>query len=230
MTSYNSEFYINFRTNITMYRVMQSIINNAIQENNNIIFIEPYRDALEVQEFQAPNTLDKFLEFQLRNLVQFYYTEFENYIYKCIREILISSPGKMSKKQISIGTFIKYNYDAKQVIELKAERVVEDLLKESFNLIFKKIDDEYNIKHKVTNEELKKLNKFYQIRNIFTHRSGIIDKRFIDNFGEENYTEGDVLKLELTEIDEYCQLIENLLSKFDQALSIAYPNLVSLVP
>ena len=69
---------------------------------------------------------------------------------------------------------------------------------------------------------------FFQIRNLFAHRSGIIDKRFLDNFGEGKYKEGDLLKLELTEINEYCQLIENLLYKFDHALGIAYPKLVSL--
>ena len=74
------------------------------------------------------------------------------------------------------------------------------------------------------------MNKFYQIRNLFAHRSGIIDKRFIDNVGKEKYKEGDLLKLELTEIDDYCQLIENLLYKFDQALGISYPDLVSLMP
>jgi hypothetical protein len=209
---------------------MQSIITKAIQKNHNIIFIEPYRDALEEHEFQVPNTLDKFKEFQLRNFVQFYYTEFENYIYKCIREILVSSPGKMSKKQISIGEIIKYNYDAKRIIEFKAERVVEDLLKKPFKRIFEIIDEEYNIKHNLTKEELRELNKFYQIRNIFAHRSGIIDKRFIDNFGEEKYKEGDLLKLKSTEINDYCQLIENLLYEFDHALSIAYPNFVSFVP
>lgn len=228
MTDYYSEFYITFTTNITMYRVMQNIITNAIQKNHNIIFIEPYRDYIEDHEFQVPNTLDKFLEFQLRNLVQFYYTEFENYVYKCIREILVSSPGKMSNRQISIGTIIKYNYEAKRILEFKAEKVVEELLKEPFNSIFKKIDEDYDIKHNTTKEEVQELNKFYQIRNLFAHRSGIIDKRFLDNFGEGKYKEGDLLKLELTEINEYCQLIENLLYKFDHALGIAYPKLVSL--
>ncbi len=233
MTGYHSEFLLTFNTNITMYRVMQTIITKSIkenQENQPIIFIEPYREALEEIEDQIPNTLDRFLEFQARNLVQFYYSEFENYIYKCIRAILISSPGKMTKNQITIGIIIKYNYDVKRVIEFKAEKVVEKLLKKPFKAIFEEIDEEYDIKLIITEEELKELKRFKQIRNLFAHRSGKIDKTFINNFREEKLKEGDILKLKLSEIDKYALIITNLLFKFDQALSITYPKLVSYVP
>ena len=230
MTGYNSEFFFNFRTNITMYQFMHSIINKAIEINHKVIFIEPYRDALEDHDFQIPNNLEKFREFQLRNLVQFYYTEFENYIYKCIREILINSPGKMSKSQISIGKIISYNYDIKEIIEFKAEKVVEDLLRNPIKKIFKAINEDYKIDHYITEEELNKLSKFYQIRNLFAHRSGIIDKKFVDNFGEDKYKEGEFLKLNSIEINDYCNHVERLIDKFDHELGIAYPKLVSIVP
>jgi len=44
--------------------------------------------------------------------------------------------------------------------------------------------------------------------------------------GKKKYQEGIFLKLESIEFHEYNQLIRIISTKFDQALGIAYPNLI----
>ena len=213
-----------------MYTFMDTITNTAIKKNNKSLFFVPSGEVSIDSAYHPPNTLEKFLEFQFSNFVQFLYNEFENYIYNCIKAILISSPGIMTEKQISIGDIIKYDYDTGRVIEFKAEKVAEEYLRPAIEKAIEKIGKDFKLRYKITEEELQKLNRFSEIRNLYTHRRGIIDKKFIANMGEEKYKEGIFLELESIEFYEYIKLINIISTRFDIALRIKYPNLVVNVP
>lgn len=225
-----SEFYMTFMENMMMYECMDNITYEAIQKNHKSFF---FVSAGKVNEdfmdraYHRPNIVEKLNEYRHSNFVQFIYNEFENYIYNCIKAVLISSPGKMTDKKITIGDLIKYDYDAERVIEFKVENVVEKLLRAPIKSVLEDIEKDYNIKHNLSKEELQNLNRFSEIRNLFAHRRGIIDKKFIKNMGKKKYQEGIFLKLGSIEFHEYYQFIKIISTKFDQALGIAYPNLVS---
>jgi abortive infection bacteriophage resistance protein len=83
----------------------------------------------------------------------------------------------MTDKKITIGDLIKYDYDAERVIEFKVENVVEKLLRAPIKSVLEDIEKDYNIKHNLSKEELQNLNRFSEIRNLYAHRRGIIDKK-----------------------------------------------------
>lgn len=164
-----SEFYMTFMENMMMYECMDNITYEAIQKNHKSFF---FVSAGKVNEdfmdraYHRPNIVEKLNEYRHSNFVQFIYNEFENYIYNCIKAVLISSPGKMTDKKITIGDLIKYDYDAERVIEFKVENVVEKLLRAPIKSVLEDIEKDYNIKHNLSKEELQNLNRFSEIRNL----------------------------------------------------------------
>jgi len=97
-----SEFYMTFMENMMMYECMDNITYEAIQKNHKSIFFAPagkVNEDFKDRAYHHPNIVEKLNEYRHSNFVQFIYNEFENYIYNCIKAVLISSPGKMTDKK-----------------------------------------------------------------------------------------------------------------------------------
>lgn len=202
-------------------------IMNKLSENNEFLktlkiksSIEHFEDLLYDYEY-----FDKFQEIQLSIALRFIYSEFEHYLFKCIKYILMKYPSRMSEKEIKIGMILNYNYDINTVIEAKAEMVVENLLRKNFNDIFNKISDFYGIKHNITEQEIYDISELRQIRNLFTHGDGTVTHIYLNRVKDTPYKLGEKLKI-TTELHKHAgDIVYRITKKFDEALLIKYPEL-----
>lgn len=225
-----SKFLASYLKETYTYIVMQTFANYNLKEEfqTKLKEIKTEKDEYRyIIEKIFPNidlhNYSKFLKYQCQNSIIFFYTELENYLYKCFREILISNPCFLPKKEVKIKDSLDCGPNTKEVIELKAEREVEQILKKPFIEVFKNAKMKYEINHYIEETNIEIINKYRHIRNIFAHRRGIVDKRFLKKLDYLGYKEGDNVDLTLEMVNEFSMVSSGVVRGFDKAFIEKFP-------
>jgi len=170
------------------------------------------------------NYLTKENSIYLRNraFLLFLYTEIEFYFFNCLKAIFSEHPRKLKGKDIKIDWVFEYNN--KTIFEAKAEKIVEELIRDKWNKIFNKVKGEpFYIHHQIKNKDIEMLKEFQQVRNIYAHGNGKVNQILLQKSSNLGYNLGD--KIELT--PEFFSLYEgpiiSLMTEFDIALIKEYP-------
>jgi len=225
-----SKFLASYLEETYTYIVMHTFANYTLKEEFQTELKEiktkkdEYRDVIEKL---FPNidlhNYSRFLKYQCQNSIIFFYTGLENYLYKCFREILISYPRFLENKEVKIKELLDCDLDVKEIIELKAEREVEQILKNPFYEIFKIAKIKYGINHYIEEADIEIINKYRHIRNIFAHRRGIVDKMFLKKLDHLGYKEGDSVDLTLEMVNEFSLVSSRVAQEFDRAFIEKFP-------
>jgi len=225
-----SKFLASYLKETYTYIVMQTFANYNLKEEfqTKLKEIKTEKDEYRyIIEKIFPNidlhNYSKFLKYQCQNSIIFFYTELENYLYKCFRKILISYPRFLENKEVKIKELLDCGLDVKEVIELKAEGEAEQILKNSFDEIFKIAKMKYGINHYIEEADIEIINKYRHIRNIFAHRRGIVDKMFLKKLDHLGYKEGDSINLTLEMVNEFSVVSSGVVKGFDEAFIEKFP-------
>ncbi|MCP6718650.1 MAG: hypothetical protein KJI71_00275 [Patescibacteria group bacterium] len=216
--------------NMTAFIVIQSYVNYTIKEefesniNDATSKKGEYRDLIEkIFPKAGIDNYNRFLNYQCRNAIQTIHTELENYLFKCFRDIIIKYPRHIEEKQVKIKTLINFGLNTKKVIEYKVEKYLNELLNKPYKEIFNFSNIKFGLKFKIDEIDLEVLFKFKQIRNLYAHQNGIVDKTFLNKLKDLGYKEGDVVDLTLDKINDYSQVVHNIAIQFDNCFINKYP-------
>ncbi len=192
--------------------------------------------------------IKKFKEFENITLLFFMFSEFENYLFKCFKYIIIRRPEILFEKQISIENIINKIKDLKldskdeieneeyknlllnSIIEDFTERIIHDKLYENYEEVFTYARRVLGIKHDIESGTLNLLYLFKQFRNLYSHGDGIISYIFLNKVEKIGYKTkyfklGEKLIVDDELIDDVRSMIFFIGSTFDKAFSSSYPEL-----
>ncbi len=172
-------------------------------------------------------TPENFKKHNDRNFIQFFYTEFELYLFKCLKYIYTKRPQIIGNKQVSLKLLLEHEYHLETIIQAKIENVIEQNLREKFDKFFEYIQEHLDIEHKLTSEDINELIRFKQLRNIYAHGDGTITQIYIDKIPETNYKLGE--RLEITQEIKFksYHIIIKTINAFDKAFIEKYPEIIS---
>ena len=214
---------IKFRTISKQY---QRYLNNYFILNSfhSQVYDEDQMNSIMLGDFRINYlTRENFIYLRNRAFLLFLYTEIESYFFNCLKAVYIEHPLKLKGKNIKIDWVFEYN--KKLIIEAKAEKIVEELIRNKWKKIFDKIKEgPYNIHHQIKNDDIKKLEEFQQIRNIYAHGNGNVNQILLENSSHSVYKLGDRIELTPEFFRIYEDPIISLMTEFDIALIKEYPS------
>lgn len=201
----------------------EKIIN---ENKDNLIPIETkdLKFLLKITEFMSSKNLYKFLN---RSLLLFIYSEIEQYFFNCFKYVIIkNSPAILSQKQISIKDIIKSKKNFDLIIEEKAERIIHDQFYKSFKEIFEFSNEFLGIKVDFQEEELKLIEEFRQLRNVYIHGNGKVSLIYLSKIPHSDKNLGESLDISKDIILDYMKPIRYLMEKIDKQLIYQFPEII----
>lgn len=183
-------------------------------------------------------SFEDFLDIEIQLFLLYLFSEFENYTFKVIKYLFIKKPILLSDKKIQISELIENNdlnlhdidekvpIDLKYLIDKKAESVIQKKFNEEYFKIFEFIKEQFNINHNLSKKEFSDLNFYKQIRDLYAHRDGTVDHKFIKNNEKKiiklsskfNIKLGKKLVLTYSQLRDGLKIARDILVKFDKTL------------
>ena len=140
-----------------------------------------------------------------RILYSSFVDNFETYLSDLLYEIFLAIPNTLkSKESVTIEEVLNFS-DLQDFIKYWAKRKIEKLQKGSISGF---IEDTSQIKNlnAIDNEMQNKVEKYLQIRHLYTHRNGKIDEKFLKYFpGSFEVNNEHILSL-----DSFCEILSEL--------------------
>ena len=123
---------------------------------------------------------ERMKEFLYRSNMIYIFTEFENYLFKCIKFILLKYPEILDEKSIKLKEIrlIQNNANLGLVKEIIAENTIHDLFYKNYYEIFKYLQKPLGLELDFSRKIINKLNGYKEIRNLLTHGDGKINLLF----------------------------------------------------
>jgi len=123
---------------------------------------------------------ERMKEFLYRSNIIYIFTEFENYLFKCIKFILLKYPAILDEKSIKLKeiTLIQNDANLGLVKEIIAENTIHDLFYKNYYEIFKYLNNPLRLELDFSRKVINKLNGYKEIRNLLTHGEGKINLLF----------------------------------------------------
>lgn len=231
MTS--SKFLISLEQNLSTFTLMQSYINISIQEKFGTAISDvntKSNEYLKLMKSIFPgvkiDNYEKFIEYQGRNAIQFFYSELEHYLFKCFKEIFLLYPQKLENKQIKIKELLEHDLNREEILEIVIEKEVENILRNSLENIFKIAQKDHGIDHKIEDNKIVILSKYRKIRNLYAHGNGVINKIFLEQTKLSEFKVGEKLEINLEMVNEFLITISEVVNSFDKALLLKFPSFI----
>lgn len=123
---------------------------------------------------------ERMREFLYRSTMIYIFTEFENYLFKCIKFILLKYPEILDEKSIKLKEIriIQNGGNLGLVKEIIAENTIHDLFYKNYYEIFNYLKKPLGLELDFSQDIINKLNGYKAIRNLLTHGDGIINLLF----------------------------------------------------
>ena len=146
---------------------------------------------------------EQFYEIENANTLILLFSEFENYLFKCFKFIILKNPSIVGKQTITIKELIEKQGDISLIIEEIAEEsalkkfnldiLLDDIIeKKIHNKFYKGYEEVFHyaekilgVKYNISKDLIKLLNFFKQVRNIYAHGDGTITRIFMSKI--KNY-------------------------------------------
>ncbi len=149
------------------------------------------------------------------------------FLFECFKEFFLLYPNKLEEKEIKIKDLLKYNLNVKEVLEIKIEKEVENILRKSLEDIFNFAQKNYGIDHRIDETKIAVLNKYRKIRNLYAHGNGFVNKIFLQQTKLTGYQEGEKLEITLEMVNEFLTTIYDVVNSFDKELLLKFPSFIS---
>lgn len=187
-------------------------------------------------------SIEAFVEIENRQFILILFSEFENYLFKCLKFLYLKDPRGVSSKTLKIGDLINkekvnlnnkktLNIDIKSFISEKIENHIENLLRKGYKHTLEEAREDLKIHHQISKRDFRELRFYKDIRNLFAHGDGTIDYNFIRKckFKLKNYEGikvGKKFPLDFETILEAFNIIIYTAKAFDKALISAHTELI----
>jgi len=247
-----SKFYTIFYENISTYTIMQSYIELLFYQEPN--FTEKILDLINESISKYPKTTkikdimddvylpslfgritlrgfgkishENFQNYNNRNFIQFFYTEFEYYLFKCLKYIYMKKPEILSDKQVKIKLILESGLNLDTIIQAKIDLVIEQQLHENFSKFFDYIHKQLGLECNLNNDEIKGLIEFRQLRNLYAHGDGTITQMYLDKVSKSNLKLGKKVNLTRNTLNRFIILVISVLNNFDKSFINKYPEII----
>ena len=173
--------------------------------------------------------IETLKHYNFRNMIQYLYTEFEFYLFKCLKYIYTQKRMDIiEEKQVKIKLLLKHQLNLNTIIQAKIDKIIEQKLRENYSIFFRKsIHEQLGLKHSLTENEINSLIEFKLLRDLYAHGDGTVTQIYLDKVPNSKVNLGDKLNLTLELIIESYTTVIKILNKFDSALIEVYPDLIS---
>ncbi len=193
----------------------------------------------------------QFYEIENANTLILLFSEFENYFFKCFKYILLKRPSILDNQTITIKELIEKKGDLNLIVEEIAEEnalrkfyldmLLDDIIEKKihnkfykdYDKVFKYAKNILSIKHNISEDLIKWLNFFKQIRNIYAHGDGTITrifrnkiKKFISKVNRTNFQLGNKFIVKDQVLMDVEFISTSIIAEFDKALLKIYPDLL----
>lgn len=180
--------------------------------------------------FMKNFTLEKLLESEKRYSLLYLYAEFEYYFFKCFKYLLNKRPDIIDKVKLNDKEIKDADGDIEQMRDKRIDKKIRSIISNIQN-IFYYTKSKFGIEISVKESTLDHLKLFKEVRNLYAHRNGIIDRLFLKKINPElnkdkKYKNGEIFALTEEFIKEVQMVIGNILRKFDMRLTKKYPEII----
>ena len=180
---------------------------------------------------------ERMKEFLYRSNIIYIFTEFENYLFKCIKFILLKYPEILDEKSIKLKeiTLIQNDANLGLVKEIIAENTIHDLFYKNYYEIFKYLKNPLGLELDFSRKVINKLNGYKEIRNLLTHGEGKINLLFQNRIFNWNLSTEDLNlnSLKLGEkiivdhflISDFLDILFDIIIEIDIVMAKKFPEL-----
>ena len=185
-------------------------------------------------ETSKNHTYDDFIDVQNRHFIIFIYSEMEIYFFKCLRHIFTKSPNQ----NFNLTRQRRGSNYLEGVVEKKIIIMLNNMKYKKF---FEELDQKWKIHPNFSENMIRYLTIFRELRNLFAHHNGIVNQKYLENvqhpysnlgdnyiFKNFHYKIGDKFIMNKEIIDDINALVIKIVSDFDKALIREYsdPDLI----
>jgi len=180
---------------------------------------------------------ERMKEFLNRSNMIYIFTEFENYLFKCTKYILLKYPEILDEKSIKLKEIrlIQNNGNFGLVKEMIAEKTIHDLFYNNYYEIFKYLKKPLGLELDFSQNVINKLNGYKEIRNLLTHGDGIINLLFQNKILNWNLSKedlnlnsiklGDKLIIDHSLISDFLDILFDIIIEIDIIMVKKFPEI-----
>ncbi len=198
---------------------------------------EMLKDMEKTLDLVGDMNFENMKEFLYKSNLIFIFTEFEKFLFNCIKFVLLKYPEILDDKSIKLKeiNLIKNSGDIDLVNEIVAEKTIHNLFYKNYHEIFKYLKDPIGLDLKLDLNTINKLNGYKEIRNLITHGDGTINLIFqgkISNWrlnkedlNLESLEKGDKILIDNLLLSDLIDLLFDIVIKVDILMTKKFPEL-----
>ncbi len=161
--------------------------------------------------------------YRIKNLIIHLNTIFESYLHNFSKLWLERRQNILDNRTVSLKEVREKNKT--DIFTEEMAKYIQDLLFGDYPKVFKRMKERINADFQIQPSKLKKLNEFYEIRNILVHSNGIISNKLVEINPEKNYKTGTHIYLDTQYVEDSEFLIVELLFHIDEYLLKNFPEI-----
>ena len=184
---------------------------------------------------------NNLIEFENINFYSFIFNQFENFLFKVFRFVLMKRPEILKKKSIGLNQLnmivIKDILNIDLINEAVIEKILHDLFYKNYEEIIKYANNPLGLNIKIEEKDISMLNGYKQIKNLYSHGEGIVNTIFLKKFqafkidfidlGLNKSSLGDKLQINMKLINELKKLLFKVCSILNKSLVSKYPEIIA---
>jgi len=216
---------------------LNEIMRLVSDPNKDNIAKEMLKDMENTLNLVKDINFERMKEFLNRSKMIYIFTEFENYLFKCIKFVLLKYPEILDEKSIKLKEIrlILNNGNLGLAKEIIAENTIRNLFYKNYYEIFKYLKDPLGLELDFSEKVINKLIGYKEIRNLLTHADGIINLLFQNRIFNRNLSVEDLNlnSLKLGEkiiidhllISDFLNILFDIMIKIDIIMVKKFPEL-----
>ena len=208
---------------------IKEVVKQSLQKSRSEDEAQTISEIFELFSSQLISFMPKKITFEdLRNIenrsyLLFLFSEFENYIFKCIKYKIKEYPEIISDLSVDLKTVLKKSKEiindelilkgdsknsllVEQIIDELSDKKIRNLAFEKYSEVFKFVE-KIGINHHIPKNKIEKIEDYRYIRNLFAHSDGTINQIFL------NQVKGLQMKITNQDIGKKFELSRKLLDE-----------------
>jgi hypothetical protein len=239
------EYYIRFRKIEAKIQTIKKNLQEAEMFKKDIENLkEIYNDMMDnylrkIVDHHFKNlNFNNLIEFEDINFYSFILNQFDNYLFRLFKFVLLKRPNIIKKKSIEVNqlNMIHDNLNIDLINELVIENTLHDLFYNNYEEIFKYANDPLGLEVKIESKDISILNGFKQIKNLFSHGDGTVNSLMVKKFqtfkigfpdlGLNDISLGEKIPINIKLVKELEKLIFTISLLTDKSLISKYPEII----
>lgn len=198
---------------------LQKAYSNLYKTSSIIALIDEKLQGVEI----PPIKKEYIEEYLYKNHLFLTYSLFEHYLYSILNEIYNKFPEKLDKQSVLLSDLRKKSKE--EILQEKIDNMITtEILQGNAITMMANLKKLGNINHNLTRDEIEKLYRIQQIRNLWAHSNGIVNTIFINRLGDSSLKMGEKFTLSKNIVKEAQKQITLIIEKIDKRFVEISPN------